>query len=98
MNTRVEKKQFQQKSQHDQRSHDRKFSVGEGIMYRNFSGNEDPKSKSGKVMKCLGSLSFLIQGDDGSSQQRHIDHIVKRNKNTLVDSQDDFISFCMGRE
>ena len=26
----------------------------------------------------------IIQGDDGSSQRRHIDHIIKRNKNTLV--------------
>ena len=98
LNTRVENKQFQQKSRHDQLSHDRNFSVGEGIMYRNFSGNEDPKWKSGKILKCLGSLSFLIQGDDGSSQRRHIDHIVKRNENTLVDSQDDFIPFCMGQE
>ena len=33
LNTQVENKQFQQKSQHDQHSHDRKFLVGEGIMY-----------------------------------------------------------------
>ena len=66
LNTQVENKQFQQISQHDQHSYDRKFLVGKRIMYRNFSGNEDSKWKSGKILKCLGSLSFLIQGDDGS--------------------------------
>ena len=38
-------------------------------------------------------ILLIIQGDDGSSQRRHIDHIIKRNKNTLV-----HIFFCIGRE
>uniref|UniRef100_A0A1X7TPJ2 Reverse transcriptase n=1 Tax=Amphimedon queenslandica TaxID=400682 RepID=A0A1X7TPJ2_AMPQE len=62
LTTRVENNQYKQKDFHDQHSRTRKFLVGEGIMYRNFSG--DPKWKPGKITKYLGSLSFLIQGDD----------------------------------
>uniref|UniRef100_A0A1X7UWF5 Uncharacterized protein n=1 Tax=Amphimedon queenslandica TaxID=400682 RepID=A0A1X7UWF5_AMPQE len=47
-------------------------------MYRNFNG--DPKWKPGKITKYLGSLSFLIQGDDGTNLRKHIDHIIKKER------------------
>ena len=74
LTTRVENNQYKQKDFHDQHSRTRKFLVGEGIMYRNFNG--DPKWKPGKITKYLGSVSVLIQGDDGTNIRRHIDHII----------------------
>ena len=55
-------------------------------MYRNFNG--DPKWKSGRITKYLGSLSFLIQGDDGTNMRRHIDHIIKRKQDSIVPPDD----------
>ena len=94
LTTRVENNQYKQKDFHDQHSHSRKFLIGEGIMYRNFNG--DPKWKSGRITKYLGSLSFLIQGDDGTNMRRHIDHIIKRKQESIV-LPDDLTPFPITR-
>ena len=75
--SRVEKNQSQQKAHHDQHAKNRKFSLGELVYYRNFSGT--PEWKPGIISKLLGSVNFAIKTLEGLLIRRHVDHIRKRS-------------------
>jgi hypothetical protein len=74
----VQHKQLKQKWGHDVHSHNRKFSVGDKVYYRNFSQRPNSfKWLSGIVTKHAGPASLLIQSHDGQSVRRHVDQVRK---------------------
>ena len=74
--TRVCKKQLQQKSDHDQHARARQFSVGDPVMMKNFSSG--PDWMPGTVVSRLGPLSYLVETLDNQLSRRHIDHLKSR--------------------
>ena len=67
----VRDKQSQQKSQHDQRAHDRQFFVGQTVMARNLRPGAD--WVPAVVVERLGPLSYLVETSDKLLWKRHID-------------------------
>eukprot|EP00731_Ephydatia_muelleri_P032474 Em0024g18a len=56
----------------------RLFSVGDAVFVKNFSGS--PKWIPGRVIANRGPLSLVIQLDNGSKVNRHVDHVRVREQ------------------
>ena len=76
--SRVRKSQERQKVNHDQGVKVRLFSVGDAVFMKNFSGS--PKWIPGRVIANRGPLSLVIQLDNGSKVNRHVDHVRVREQ------------------
>ena len=76
--SRVRKSQERQKVNHDQGVKVRLFSVGDAVFVKNFSGS--PKWIPGRVIANRGPLSLVIQLDNGSKVNRHVDHVRVREQ------------------
>ena len=73
ISTCVLKHQEHQKIAYDRNSKLRRFQQQDKVYVRNFSGG-DP----GTIFKCLDSLTFLIDLEDGRTIRHHIDHVRSR--------------------
>ena len=73
ISNRVLKHQEHQKIAYDRNSKLRRFQQQDKIYVHNFSGG-DPRT----ICKCLGSLTFLIDLEDGRTIRHHIDHVRSR--------------------
>ena len=70
---RVLRKQEKQKENHDVRSKERTFQVGDFVFICDF-----PDRKhwlSGKIISTKGPCSYLVELEDGRIVRRHVDHI-----------------------
>ena len=73
---KVEKKQMDQKKQHDQNARGRNFGVGDKAFVRNYHQGE--KWLSGFIKKRTGPVSFLIKLTDGRYRRCHQDQLRRR--------------------
>ena len=76
--SRVQKSQEHQKVNHDQGVKVHLFSVGDAVFMKNFSG--PPRWIPGRVIANRGPLSLVVQLDNGSKVNRHVDHVRFENK------------------
>ena len=74
--SRVQKCQERQKVNHDQGVKVRLFKVGDAVFVKNFNGS--PKWIPGQVIANRGPLSLVIQLDNGTKVNRHVDHVRVR--------------------
>jgi hypothetical protein len=75
---RVEKNQLKQNIQHDQKSRERKFEVGENVFVRNYrQGGE--KWLPGVIQKETGPVSFRVKLSGGQHRHCHQDQVRKRS-------------------
>ena len=82
LQSRVSKRQQNQKNVHDRHSSEREISVGDHVFVQNFSGRGE-KWLSGLVIEKTGPYSFKIKTHSGIIR-RHIDQL-------RLDSTDEFI-------
>ena len=75
--TTIATAQMQQKSQHDQHSKPRPFSVGDTVYARNYSGNG--KWIPGRIVEVTGPVSVKVELENGTTIRRHHDQILARN-------------------
>ena len=75
--TTVATAQMQQKSQHDQHSKPRPFSVGDTVDARNYSGNGE--WIPGTIVEVTGPVSVKVELENGTTIRRHHDQILVRN-------------------
>ena len=71
--TRVSEKQGSQKLDHDRRSTQREYRVGETVMARNY--RDGPRWMEGIVVERKGPLSYVVQVNHGMLWRRHIDQL-----------------------
>ena len=94
---RVIQRQSQQKANHDKKSRDREFGIGDHVFVRNHKQGE--RWLSGIVTGKSGPLSFRVTVQDGRTVRCHQDQIRSREKSditqprTSVESGDDFGPF-----
>ena len=74
---RVEKKQSQQKEQHDSRSRERKLEVGTNVYVRNY--HQGGRWLPGIIEQKTGPVSFRVNLTDGRMRRCHQDQIRKRS-------------------
>lgn len=74
--TRVQGKQYDQKTQHDLHSKGRTFQVGDTVFARNFSSGI--LWLPGRVIAVNGPLSYLVELEGGQQIRRHVDHLRSR--------------------
>ena len=74
---RVERKQSQQKEQHDTRSRERKFNEGSKVFVRNY--HQGNRWLPGVVKQRTGPVSFHVKLDDGRIRRCHQDQIRNRS-------------------
>ena len=92
--TRVSEKQGSQKLDHDRRSVQREYRVGETIMARNY--RDGPKWMEGVVVERKGPLSYVVQVNHGMLWRRHIDQL--RNGPSTVQQTDSDVEVPTGPE
>ena len=80
--TRVQGKQYDQKTQHDLHSKGRTFQVGDTVFARNFSSGI--LWLPGRVIAVNGPLSYLVELEGGQQIRRHVDHL--RSRASIPDS------------
>ena len=94
VSSRVQRKQWQQKTTYDQLVKDREFHVNDPVFVRNFSAT-GPTWLPGTIMEVRGGLTFHIEMDDGRVFRRHINHIRRRTCSSLTthanEGADDFL-------
>jgi hypothetical protein len=71
----VERKQQQQKAQHDSRGKSRTFRIGDAVLLKNFTGSG---WLPGKIIETSGPVSFHVLLDDGRCKRCHQDHLRSR--------------------
>ena len=71
--TRLSEKQGSQKLDHDRRSTQREYRVGETVIARKY--RDGPKWMEGIVVERKGPLSYVVQVNHGMLWRRHIDHL-----------------------
>ena len=69
----MEEKQAQQKKAHNQRACEHTFVIGQPVLVQNFSAGDS--WTPALVVKSAGSLSFIIQLENGCQVKQHQDHI-----------------------
>ena len=74
---RVEKKQSQQKEQHDSRSKERKLEVGTNVYVRNY--HQGDRWLPGVIEQKTGPVSFRVKLTDGRMRRCHQDQVRKRS-------------------
>ena len=85
---RVEKRQWEQKLTHDTHARYRSFKNGDLVFVRNF--REGERWIPGKIVQCLGDVSYSVQLDNGHVSKRHQDHLRHRYvelRDSLVTSE-----------
>ena len=70
---RVERRQSQQKAQHDTRARPRKFELGETVFVKNFGPGQ--KWLPGKVVEMTGPVSYRVEMEDGRERRCHQDQV-----------------------
>ena len=73
---KVNRRQEQQKLNHDHRAKERSFALGDLVYVRNLAQGQ-PRL-SGSIEDERGPVSYTVKLDDGRIQRRHIDHICAR--------------------
>ena len=73
---KVNRRQEQQKLNHDHRAKERSFAPGDLVYVRNFAQGQP--WLSGSIEDVRGPVSYTVKLDDGRIQRRHIDHIRAR--------------------
>ena len=63
----------------------RHFDVGENVLTLDFSAHKSNKWEPGRVVKKLGSTNYQIRLINGDVVHRHIDQIVRCDKEILTD-------------
>ena len=76
LETKVYKKQQNQKIHHDKTTRECQFKEGESVFVRNHRGGE--KWLSGHIELVTGPVSFQVKLADGRTVRSHQDHIRKR--------------------
>ncbi len=69
----VDRRQAQQKADHDRRARSRELFVGQQVMARNL--RPGAPWIAGVVIERLGPLTYLVQVDNGQLWKRHLDHL-----------------------
>ena len=72
----VERRQAQQKTDHDRRARSRELHVGQQVMARNL--RQGVPWVAGVIVERLGPLTYLVQVDTGQLWKRHLDHLRVR--------------------
>ena len=70
---RVCKKQAEQVSQHDQHARYRTFAADQPVLAKNF--RPGPLWVSGRIVKKLAPLTYLVEIQDGAMWRHHVDHL-----------------------
>ena len=73
--TKVQNKQFSQKTHHDKKSKQQTFTVGANVLVRNFSTG--PEWLLGTVIDSRGPVSYKVKLSDGRLIKHHVDHLRK---------------------
>ena len=73
---RVERRQQEQKIQHDKRARSRSFSVEDRVFVRNFSAGD--RWLPGRIVNLAGPVSFHVQLEDGRRRKCHQDQLRAR--------------------
>ncbi len=81
---RVEKKQSQQKEQHDSRARLRVFTVGQNIFLKNYGAGR--RWLPGMVIQVTGPVSYKVKLHDGRLRRCHQDQL--RQRETVVESSE----------
>ncbi|XP_029904245.1 LOW QUALITY PROTEIN: uncharacterized protein K02A2.6-like [Myripristis murdjan] len=84
LKSKVEKKQWKQKVNHDNRTKLRSFSPGNPVFTRNYGYG--PKWIPGTVESCTGPLSCTVLIGNGQVVRRHVDQIRKRELSGVPDT------------
>ena len=74
---RVEKKQSQQKEQHDSRSRERHLEVGTNVFVRNYHHGD--RWLPGCIEQRTGPVSFKVRLEDGRTRRCHQDQVRNRS-------------------
>nr|XP_012218141.1 PREDICTED: uncharacterized protein LOC105669663 [Linepithema humile] len=67
---------FEEKGEEKPWLQNRKLSVSDDVLYRNFG--RGPKWESGKIEEINGSRNFTIKTPDGDQKKRHLDQIIRK--------------------
>ena len=72
----VSKAQGMQKAHHDTKVKETRYLIGEKVMAKNY--RHGPKWLPGVIVEQLGTLTFLVQIDNGMFWKRHVDQLRHR--------------------
>ena len=84
---KVQRKQDQQKSNHDKKSKSRQFSIGDEVFARNHGRGET--WLKGIIIEKTGPVSFKVQLDNDQTIRCHQDHIRKRVEANLREQENE---------
>ena len=65
--------QGMQKANHDKKAKETKYLIGQNVMVKNFRNG--PQWLPGVIVEQLGTLTFLVQLDNGMFWKRHVDQL-----------------------
>ena len=74
------KVQGMQKAQHNTKAKETKYTIGESVMAKNY--HNSPKWVPGVIVEQLGTLTFLVQIDNGMFWKRHVDQLCGREQSS----------------
>ena len=83
---RVQSRQSQQKTTHDQHARPRELELGQSVMTRNFRPGSD--WVPGIILRKSGPLSYLVKVGDGQVWKRHVDHLRKCGASQETDNRE----------
>ena len=63
--------QGMQKANHDKKTKETQYLIGQNVMAKNFRNG--PRWLPGVIVEQLGTLTFLVQLDNGMFWKRHVD-------------------------
>ena len=81
----VTKAQGMQKAQHDTKAKETRYMIGENVMAKNYRNG--PKWVPGVIVEQLGTLTFLVQLDNGMFWKRHVDQLRGRDQSSNNNAQ-----------
>ena len=86
---RVERKQLEQKEQHDSKSRERELNIGDTVFVKNYHSGD--KWLPGVIQKKTGPVSFVVKLTDGRVRRCHQDQVrrcsVEVSQDDSVDSE-----------
>ena len=74
------KAQGMQKAHHNTKAKETRYMIGENVMAKNYRSG--PKWLPGVIVEQLGSLTFLVQLDNGMFWKRHVDQLRGRDQSS----------------
>ena len=83
---RVQSRQSQQKTTHDQHARPRELELGQSVMTRNFRPGSD--WVPGVILRKSEPLSYLVKVGDGQVWKRHVDHLRKCGASQETDNRE----------